>query len=111
MCVSGAAMLPALAFDGATKRNKPSLAVGALVFARVAVADRDMEPELTCAVSTAGPSSQFAKKDWVTGQGVYGELKGGTVVQVSMVYARRCVHSHCGAASERVRRRWRDAFP
>ncbi len=33
----------------------------------------------------------FPKKDWVTGQGVYGELKGGTVVKTSMLHARRCV--------------------
>jgi exosome complex component RRP40 len=42
------AILPALAFDGATKRNKPNLAVGAVVFARVAKCCRHMEPELSC---------------------------------------------------------------
>lgn len=42
------ANLGALSFDGATKRNKPSLAVGALVFARVEACDPDLEPEVTC---------------------------------------------------------------
>ena len=93
-------MLPALAFDGATKRNKPSLAVGALVFARVVAADRDLEAELTCQVSTTASGAEgghFAKKDWVTGQSVYGELKGGTVVKASMLHARRyvCVPTTC----------------
>ncbi len=81
-----------LAFDGATKRNKPTLLVGALVFARVVSADRDLEPELTCQVSAtaSGPDGgHFAKKDWVTGQSVYGELKGGTVVKATMLHARR----------------------
>jgi len=42
------ATLPTLAFDGATKRNKPSLAVGALVYARVVSCSRHMDPELSC---------------------------------------------------------------
>ncbi len=85
------AVLPVLAFDGATKRNKPTLAVGALVFARVVAADRDLEPELTCQVASSGDAStgHFAKKDWVTGQSVYGELKGGSVVKATMLYCRR----------------------
>jgi exosome complex component RRP40 len=45
---TGLAQLPALAFDGASKRNKPSLAVGATVFARVAACSKHMEPELSC---------------------------------------------------------------
>ena len=45
---TSAAILPVLAFDGATKRNKPSLLVGAVVFARVAKCSRHMEPELSC---------------------------------------------------------------
>ena len=46
------AMLPLLAFQGATKRNRPNLTVGALVYARVVGADRDMEPELSCQGAT-----------------------------------------------------------
>jgi exosome complex component RRP40 len=30
------------------RRNRPNLAVGDLVYARVTVASRDMEPELAC---------------------------------------------------------------
>ncbi len=41
-------LLPHLAFDGATKRNKPNLSVGALVYCRVAVANKDMDSELSC---------------------------------------------------------------
>lgn len=42
------ATLPVLAFDGATKRNKPNLAVGAAVFARVSSCSKHMDPELSC---------------------------------------------------------------
>jgi exosome complex component RRP40 len=83
---TGVAQLPVLAFDGATKRNKPSLAVGATVFARVVACSRHLDPELACTAGGAGP-----KKDWMTGQSVYGELKGGTLVRVSTGLARRLV--------------------
>jgi exosome complex component RRP40 len=42
------AYLPSLAFENVTKRNKPNLALGALVYARVHVAHVDMETELSC---------------------------------------------------------------
>ena len=45
---SAVATLPVLAFDGATKRNKPNLVVGSVVFARVAVCSKHMDPELSC---------------------------------------------------------------
>lgn len=43
-----AATLPMLAFEGATKKNRPDLKVGSLVYARVILANKDMEPELAC---------------------------------------------------------------
>jgi len=42
------AVLSALAFEGATRKNRPALIVGSLVYARVAVANKDMETELVC---------------------------------------------------------------
>ena len=42
------ATLPVLAFDGASRRNKPNLAVGALVFGRVCAVSKYMDAELTC---------------------------------------------------------------
>ncbi|RYG54501.1 hypothetical protein EON66_07040 [archaeon] len=45
---SAVAMLPALAFDGASKRNKPSIPVGAPIFARVVSCPKSMDPELSC---------------------------------------------------------------
>lgn len=86
---SSSAVLPGLEFDGASKRNKPNLQVGALVYARVAVADPDMEPELSCKV-LSGP-----KKDWVTGDCVFGELKAGLTVPCSLRHARSLLDPKC----------------
>lgn len=42
------ATLPVLAFEGATRRNRPNLEIGALVYARVASAEPWAEPEISC---------------------------------------------------------------
>ena len=42
------ASLSYLAFEGATKKNRPDVKVGDLVYAKLLVASRDMEPELVC---------------------------------------------------------------
>jgi exosome complex component RRP40 len=84
------ATLPSLAFEGATKRNKPNLQVGAVVYARVAVANRDMDPELSC----VSPHVK-ARKDWVTGETVFGELKGGYVFECSLALARDLLDERC----------------
>lgn len=53
-----------LAFDGATKRNKPELKRGDVVYARVCAANPDSEAELSCTVLSG------AKKEWSTGETV-----------------------------------------
>ncbi|KAI3424177.1 hypothetical protein D9Q98_009536 [Chlorella vulgaris] len=69
------ALLPVLAFEGATKRNRPSLQPGDLVYCRVETAHRDLEAQLSC-MDAAGKASGFA------------HLKGGMVVEVSTTLAR-----------------------
>ncbi|KAI8611621.1 hypothetical protein BC830DRAFT_1068320 [Chytriomyces sp. MP71] len=66
------ASLGVLAFEGATKRNKPNLEIGMLVFARVSLANKDMDPELDCINPTNGK-----------GDG-YGEMKGGFMFKCSL---------------------------
>ena len=44
---SAYASLPTLAFNGATKRNRPRIDVGALVYTRVTLANKDLEPEVS----------------------------------------------------------------
>eukprot|EP00937_MAST-01D_sp_MAST-1D-sp2_P000880 g880.t1 len=78
-----AALLPTLAFDGASKRNRPNLQVGDQVYARVAMALRGVEPELSCCVVNG------TKKDWMTGDATFGELRGGYGITCSVAYARQ----------------------
>ncbi|EIW81019.1 exosome complex exonuclease RRP40 [Coniophora puteana RWD-64-598 SS2] len=70
------ANLDGLAFEGATKRNRPNLKVGTLVYARVSLAHKDMEPELECF------DAQTHKSDG------FGELKGGLAVTCSLKMCR-----------------------
>ncbi|KAJ3163506.1 exosome non-catalytic core subunit rrp40 [Geranomyces michiganensis] len=70
------AALSMLAFEGATRRNRPNVDVGSLVYCRLSVANKDMEPELECVDPATGKA------------GGYGELKGGFVVKCSLRMAR-----------------------
>ncbi|KZT11905.1 exosome complex exonuclease RRP40 [Laetiporus sulphureus 93-53] len=70
------AALDGLAFEGATKRNRPNLKVGSLLYARVSLAHKDMEPELECFDAQTHKAEGF------------GELKGGFLVQCSLKMCR-----------------------
>ncbi|KNC51003.1 exosome complex component rrp40 [Thecamonas trahens ATCC 50062] len=76
------AALSLLAFEGATKRNRPQLEVGDLVYARVTLADKDMDPELEC-VDAKGKSAG------------YGPLADGYVVNTSLSLVRRLFNPKC----------------
>jgi exosome complex component RRP40 len=78
-----------LEFDGASKRNKPNLHVGDTVYARISAVDRDIEPELSCKV-VDGP-----KKDWMTGEALYGALQGGCMVKVGLSHAMYLLRPRC----------------
>ncbi|KAK7916237.1 hypothetical protein WMY93_011998 [Mugilogobius chulae] len=71
------ASLSYLSFEGATKRNRPNVQVGDLVYAQFLVANKDMEPELVC-IDGAGRAN---------GMGVFGA--GGLMVKVSLGLVRR----------------------
>jgi exosome complex component RRP40 len=58
------AILNKLSFEGATKRNKPELKRGDVVYARISLADKDVDTELTCL------SSSGVKKEWSSGEAV-----------------------------------------
>jgi exosome complex component RRP40 len=77
------ALLPVLAFDGATKRNRPMLENGSFIYAKVAQTREDMSPVLSCHMTF-----QSYAKDWVTNECVFGPLKGGFVTQVSAALCR-----------------------
>jgi exosome complex component RRP40 len=71
------ATLPNLSFEGATKKTRPQLSQGALVYARVTLANKHMDPELECVSSSTGKSEGL------------GPLVGGMVFGVSLGMARR----------------------
>lgn len=87
------ATLSVLSFEGASRKNQITIPVcikfydfpssttiqnGGLLYARVTVANKDIEPEIVCV-------SQKNKADG------FGELKGGMLIQVSLGYARQYV--------------------
>eukprot|EP01061_Rhynchopus_euleeides_P042015 TRINITY_DN73413_c0_g1_i1.p1 TRINITY_DN73413_c0_g1~~TRINITY_DN73413_c0_g1_i1.p1 ORF type:complete len:264 (+),score=103.47 TRINITY_DN73413_c0_g1_i1:144-935(+) len=74
--------LDSLAFDGASKRARPELKVGATVYCRVVQSRCEIELEASCCAVT-GP-----RKDWMTGESLFGELKGGYVHSVRPLFAR-----------------------
>ncbi|WAR23428.1 EXOS3-like protein [Mya arenaria] len=78
------ASLSYLSFEGATKRNRPDVKVGDLVYAKLLVANKDMEPELVC-IDSAGRSS---------GLGVIGR-DGGFLHSCSLNLTRKILSSDC----------------
>jgi exosome complex component RRP40 len=79
------ATLPHLAFEGASKKTRPQLASGAVVYARVALANRHMDPELECVSAGTGKAEGL------------GPLVGGCVFDVSAGFARRLLRAGGGA--------------
>lgn len=71
------ATLPQLSFEGASKKTRPMLIPGSLVYARVTLANKHMDPELECVSLTTGKSDGL------------GPLTGGMVFSVSLSMARR----------------------
>lgn len=71
------ASLSYLGFEGATKRNRPNVQVGDLVYGHFTIANKDMEPELAC-IDSSGRSN---------GMGVFGA--GGLLFKVSLGLVRR----------------------
>ena len=82
-------ILNRLSFEGATKRNKPELKRGDVVYARVTRAGKDIDTELSCLASTG------SKKEWSSGETVYGPLNQGLLLNVSTGMARKLLRPDC----------------
>merc|ERR1740124_1538092 len=89
-CSSTALLHSWIGFEGATKRNRPNLNPGTLIYARISVCNvAVMEPEISCTVLPAEEGGGAVRRDWMTDEGTYGELKGGgSCIQVSLGLAR-----------------------
>ncbi len=85
------ALLPVLAFEGATKRNRPHLVTGHVIYARVTqvpTPQRYVETELSCQSPGGG-------KNWTSGESIFGQLRGGTLFRVSLASARQLIRREC----------------
>lgn len=86
---SHCAILHSCSFEGATKRNRPQLVSGSMVYARVSTCNTHvMDPELACTVLPGEVDGGASRKDWMTDEGTYGELKGGSTMTMSTGLAR-----------------------
>lgn len=76
------AALSYLSFEGATKKNRPDVQIGDVVYAKMLVASKDMEPELVCVDS-------HGKK------GRMGVLSDGFVFKCSLNLIRKILNPNC----------------
>ena len=88
-------MLPVLAFEGATKRNRPILHPGTLIYCRVANSfhNRDLDPELSCKVEFG---SNLQRRDWMTDESTYGALGSRSRANSSNSNADNCSSNNNG---------------
>lgn len=98
------AMLSSLSFEGATKRNKPQLTPGMLLYARIAETPPAMDTLLSCQL---GPhDAGVPRKDWMTNEGTYGVLNGGTCRKIPLGLARELLYPNnlvlCELAAKQI---------
>jgi exosome complex component RRP40 len=99
---SHSAQLSSLSFEGATKRNRPSLQPGQVLYCRVSAVHAHLDPVLSCQL---GPEdTRIPRKDWMTSEGCYGELRGGTLCRVPTGLARQLLQPQCVVLTELSRR-------
>uniref|UniRef100_A0A8D0H049 Exosome complex component RRP40 n=1 Tax=Sphenodon punctatus TaxID=8508 RepID=A0A8D0H049_SPHPU len=77
------ASLSFLAFEGATKRNRPNVQVADLIYGQFVVANKDMEPEMVC-IDSSGRAN---------GMGVIGQE--GLLFKVSLGLIRKLLAPDC----------------
>ena len=82
------AQLPILDFTGATRRNRPMLRYGDVVYARVTLADRDIDPTISCVDASVGRSKGL------------GPLKGGLTLKCATGCARDLLAGAEGSGQE-----------
>ena len=75
-------ILNALEFEGATRKNKPDLEIGQLIYARVLCINEYERSELSCI-------SPYHKKSWSTGEAFFQPLVDGFLIDVSKLRCNR----------------------
>ncbi|EDO16208.1 hypothetical protein Kpol_1014p28 [Vanderwaltozyma polyspora DSM 70294] len=71
-----------MAFPNASKKNRPTLKIGDLVYARVCSSEKELEAEIECMDSTTGQDAGF------------GLLDEGMVAEVSLGFARQLLYNN-----------------
>mmetsp|Transcript_12360 Transcript_12360/g.15256 ORF Transcript_12360/g.15256 Transcript_12360/m.15256 type:complete len:327 (+) Transcript_12360:229-1209(+) len=104
---SNQTLLHITSFDGATKKNRPVLNKGDLVYGRIVVCNDYMsEIEISCMVTNTNDSSNTrssgsggvdvmggaSTKDWMTNENTFGQLKNGTCISISIGLAQELLH-------------------
>ncbi|CAI4036185.1 hypothetical protein SMKI_15G0230 [Saccharomyces mikatae IFO 1815] len=79
---SSSVSLSYMAFPNASKKNRPTLQVGDLVYARVCTAEKELEAEIECFDSTTGRDAGF------------GLLEDGMTIDVSLNFARQLLFNN-----------------
>lgn len=77
------ASLSYLAFEGATKKNRPDVQPGDVIFAKLLIASKDMEPELVC-VDSQGKQNELGVLD-----------SDGMVFTCSLSLVRKLLNPEC----------------
>ena len=93
------ALLSSLEFEGATKRNRPQLENGTMVYTRIA--QTNDEVWLSCRLGPHDQTvGQLVRKDWMTDEATYGRLRGGTFQKISAGLARELLSPDCPVLEE-----------
>lgn len=92
------AILPHMAFEAASKKTRPVLPAGSLVYARVALADRHVDPELECVSAATGKADGLGPLGTSSsssggGAGAGAGAMSGMLFPVSLGMARRLMMS------------------
>lgn len=90
---SSPVILNQFSFPNATKKNRPRLEDGDLIYARVDAIRQNVDAELSCVDATTGK------------EGGFGKLDGGMVARVKLAYARHLLFNpQCKVLSELVKK-------
>ncbi|KAH3898669.1 probable Exosome complex component RRP40 [Saccharomycodes ludwigii] len=81
---SNVVSLSYMAFPNASKKNRPNLKTGDLVYARVCQSDRDLEAEIECMNSTTGVNDGFGLLD----------ENNSMIIDVSLGFARELLFNN-----------------
>ncbi|KOG98938.1 exosome non-catalytic core subunit rrp40 [Saccharomyces pastorianus] len=79
---SSSVSLSYMAFPNASKKNRPTLQVGDLVYARVCTAEKELEAEIECVDSATGRDAGF------------GLLEDGMIIDVNLNFARQLLFNN-----------------